>query len=90
MHGRNRRNSIEAYLSQIFSNNVDRITTQLYRIAYSNNAIIDLTCIPITAKMKIIITKTNVRFPRAPIDFPMIDIKRFNVGQDLANLNTRN
>ncbi len=48
------------------------------------------TCIPITAKINIIITRTNVKFPNAPIVLPIIDIKRFNVGQDLANLNTRN
>ncbi len=45
---------------------------------------------PITAKINIIITRTNVKFPNAPIVLPIIDIKRFNVGQDFANLNTRN
>lgn len=45
---------------------------------------------PTTANMKIIMTTTNVKFPRAPIVLPIIDIKRFNVDQDLANLKTRN
>ena len=45
---------------------------------------------PITAKINIIMTRTNVKFPKAPIVLPIIDIKRFNVGHDLANLNTRN
>jgi hypothetical protein len=48
------------------------------------------TCMPITAKINIIITRTNVKFPRAPIVLPIIDINRFNVGQDFANLKTRN
>lgn len=33
--------------------------------------------------------KTNVRLPNAPIVRPMIEINRFNVGHDFANLNTR-
>ena len=45
---------------------------------------------PITAKIKIIIPRINVKLPSAPIDWPIIDIRRFNVCQDLANLNTRN
>jgi hypothetical protein len=45
---------------------------------------------PITAKINIIITRTNVKFPKAPIVLPIIDISRFNVDQDLANLKTRN
>ena len=48
------------------------------------------TCIPTTAKINIIIIRTNVKFPKASIDLPIIDIKRFNVCQDLANLHTRN
>ena len=48
------------------------------------------SCIPMTAKMKMIIHSTRVRLPRAPIVFPMMDIKRFNVGQDFASLKTRN
>jgi hypothetical protein len=40
--------------------------------------------------MNIIITRTTVKFPKAPIDLPIIEIRRFNVCQDLANLNTRN
>ena len=36
------------------------------------------------------ITRTNVRFPRAPIVLPIIDIRRFNVGHDLPNLKTLN
>lgn len=39
--------------------------------------------------MKMIIHKTNVRLPNAPIVRPIIEINRFNVGHDLANLNTR-
>ncbi len=45
---------------------------------------------PITAKINIIMARTNVKFPRAPIVLPIIDIRRFNVDQDLANLKTRN
>ncbi len=51
---------------------------------------ISSTCMPITAKINIIITRTNVKFPNAPIVLPIIDISRFNVDQDLANLKTRN
>lgn len=39
--------------------------------------------------MKMIMHKTNVRLPNAPIVRPMIEINRFNVGHDFANLNTR-
>ncbi len=45
---------------------------------------------PITANMNIIMTRTNVKFPKAPIVLPIIDIRRLSVGHDLANLNTRN
>jgi hypothetical protein len=45
---------------------------------------------PTTAKIKIIMTRTNVKFPNAPIVLPIIDIRRLSVGHDLANLNTRN
>lgn len=38
--------------------------------------------------MKIIIHNTKVKLPKAPIVRPMIEINKFNVGQDLANLNT--
>lgn len=37
-----------------------------------------------------IIHKTNVKLPRAPTVRPIIDINKFNVGQDFANLNTLN
>lgn len=47
-------------------------------------------CIPITAKMKIMMHNTNVRLPRAPTVLPMIEINRFNVGHDFASLNTLN
>lgn len=39
--------------------------------------------------MKMIMHKTNVKLPNAPIVRPMIEINRFNVGHDFANLNTR-
>lgn len=45
---------------------------------------------PITAKIKMIIHSTKVKFPRAPIVLPMMEMSKFNVGQDLASLNTRN
>lgn len=35
------------------------------------------------------IPNTNVRLPISPTVLPIIDINRFNVGHDLANLNTR-
>ena len=41
-----------------------------------------------TAKMKMMIQRTNVRFPRAPMVFPIMEMRRLSVGQDLANLNT--
>lgn len=44
---------------------------------------------PITAKMKIMMHKTNVRLPRAPTVLPMIEMSKLSVGHDLANLNTR-
>lgn len=40
--------------------------------------------------MKMIIHNTNVRLPKAPIVLPMMEISRFSVGQDFANLNTLN
>ena len=43
---------------------------------------------PITAKMKMMIQRTKVRFPRAPMVFPIMEMRRLSVGQDLANLNT--
>ena len=43
---------------------------------------------PMTAKMKMMIQRTNVRFPRAPMVFPIMEMRRLSVGQDLANLNT--
>jgi hypothetical protein len=36
-----------------------------------------------------IIHNTKVRLPNAPIVRPIIEINKFNVGHDLANLNTR-
>lgn len=44
---------------------------------------------PITAKMNMIMANTKVKLPRSPTVLPMIDISKFSVGQDLANLNTR-
>ena len=41
-----------------------------------------------TAKMKMMIQRTKVRFPRAPMVFPIMEMRRLSVGQDLANLNT--
>ena len=41
-----------------------------------------------TAKMKMMIQRTKVRLPRAPIVFPMMEMRRLRVGQDLASLNT--
>lgn len=38
--------------------------------------------------MKIIIHKTNVKFPRAPTVRPMIEMIKFSAGHDLASLNT--
>jgi hypothetical protein len=43
-----------------------------------------------TAKMKMIMHNTKVKLPRAPTVRPMIDMSKLRVGQDLANLNTRN
>lgn len=42
-----------------------------------------------TAKIKMIIPKTKVKFPNAPTVFPIIEMSKLSVGQDLANLNTR-
>ena len=41
-----------------------------------------------TAKMKMMMQRTKVRLPRAPIVFPMMEMRRLRVGQDLASLNT--
>ena len=46
------------------------------------------SCMPMTAKMKMMIQRTKVRFPRAPMVFPIMEMRRLSVGQDLANLNT--
>ncbi len=89
MNEKNQRNSILAYLYQIFLYIFDQITIKLLKIN-SLTISFNFTCIPITAKINIIITRTNVKFPKAPIDLPIIEIRRFNVCQDLANLNTRN
>ena len=43
-----------------------------------------------TANMKMIMQRTKVRLPRAPMVLPMMEINRFRVGHDLASLNTRN
>ncbi len=45
---------------------------------------------PITANMNIIIAKTNVKFPRSPTVLPIIEMSKFRVGQDFANLKTLN
>lgn len=37
-----------------------------------------------------IMHSTNVKLPNAPTVLPIIDINRFKVGHDFANLNTRN
>lgn len=42
-----------------------------------------------TANMKIIIHKTKVKLPKAPTVRPIMDISKFSVGHDLANLKTR-
>ena len=41
-----------------------------------------------TANIKMMIQRTKVRLPRAPMVFPMMEIRRLRVGHDLANLNT--
>lgn len=41
-----------------------------------------------TAKMNIMIPKTKVKFPKAPTVLPMMEMSKFNVGQDFANLKT--
>lgn len=45
---------------------------------------------PMTAKMKMMMHKTNVKLPKAPTVFPMMEMSKLSVGQDFANLNTRN
>lgn len=50
---------------------------------------LEKSCIPITAKMQMTITSTNVRFPRAPIVEMMILRRTFIVVQDRANFRTR-
>lgn len=47
------------------------------------------SCMPMTAKIKMIIPKTKVKFPRSPTVLPMIEINKLSVGHDLANLKTR-
>ena len=47
------------------------------------------SCIPTTAKMKMMMARTKQRLPRAPNVRPMIEMRRFKVGQDFASLNTR-
>ena len=39
--------------------------------------------------MKMIMQRTNVKLPNAPIVRPIIEISKFNVGHDLASLKTR-
>lgn len=46
------------------------------------------SCMPTTEKIKITMTRTTVRLPRAPTELPIILISVFKVGQDLANLKT--
>lgn len=41
-----------------------------------------------TANMKIMIPNTNVKFPKAPTVLPMMEMSKFKVGQDFANLKT--
>lgn len=41
-----------------------------------------------TANMKMMMHNTKVKLPKAPIVRPIIEISKFNVGHDLANLNT--
>ncbi len=89
MHEKNLQNSILEYLYRIYLHIFDRITISIIQNKSISN-FIKFTCIPTTAKMNMIITRTTVRFPRAPIELPIIEIRRFNVCQDLANLNTRN
>lgn len=45
---------------------------------------------PMTAKMKMMMHKTNVKLPKAPTVFPMMEMSKLSVGHDFANLNTRN
>ena len=46
------------------------------------------SCIPITAKIKMMIMRTKVRFERAPTVLAMIVKMSFRLFQDLANLKT--
>lgn len=48
------------------------------------------TCIPMTAKIKTMMPSTKQRLPSALTVRPIIPIRRFNVGHDLANLKMRN
>ena len=48
------------------------------------------SCMPMTAKMKIMIQRTKVRLDRAPTVFIMIVRISFKDFHDLANLNTLN
>ena len=43
-----------------------------------------------TANMKMMMQRTKVRLPRAPMVLPMMKVNRFRLGHDLASLNTRN
>ena len=47
------------------------------------------SCIPMTANMKTMIQRTNVKLDRAPTVFAMIVKMSFNDFHDLANLKTR-
>lgn len=46
------------------------------------------SCMPTTEKIKTTMVRTTVRFPKAPMEWPMILISVFKVGHDLANLKT--
>ena len=46
-------------------------------------------CIPMTAKIKMIMQNKKVRLPSAPTVLPIMDISKLSVGHDLANLKTR-
>ena len=43
-----------------------------------------------TAKMKMMMHKTNVKLPKAPTVVPIMEMSKFSVGHDLANLKTLN
>ncbi len=47
------------------------------------------SCMPMTAKMKMMMQRTKVRLLSAPIVFPMMEMRRFSVGHDFASLKTR-